>query len=183
MIIPMIVILLILLFGYYYNKMVQLRQLVREGFSGIDVQLKRRHTLIPNIVETVKGYSQHEQDLFRKVTELRTKLSGTNNAEQTKITENELSASLKNIFVIAEAYPQLKADKNFLDLQKNLTEIEDQLQMARRYYNGTVRNYNIAIQSVPANLIASLFNFRVEQFFQIEYATERKSPDIDFGKA
>lgn len=163
-----------------YNRLVKLRLLVKEAYSGVDVQLKRRHDLIPNIVQTVKGYSQHERDLFEKVTELRSELSGSKFNEQMQAGEAELSASLRNIFVLAEAYPELKADKNFLGLQEDLTEIEDQLQMARRYYNGTVRNYNTAIQSFPNNMIASGFQFGAEEFFKVQLSSERDVPSVEF---
>lgn len=164
-----------------YNKLVRLRLLVREGFSGVDVQLKRRHDLVPNIVQTVKGYSSHERELFERVTELRSKLSGSKFDEQMQSGESELSASLRNIFVLAEAYPELKADRNFLSLQQDLTTIEDQLQLARRYYNGTVRNYNTAIESFPNNVLAGLFNFKREPFFKVQLSSERDAPDVNLS--
>jgi len=153
--------------------------LVREASSGIDVQLKRRHDLIPNIVDTVKGYSQYERKLLEDVTSLRSNvIEGSNLKEKNKV-ENELSKALKSIFAVAENYPDLKANKNFLDLQKTLSEIEDQIQLARRYFNGTVRNYNILVESFPSNLLAHIFKFKSLDYFEIEYATERKVPDVN----
>lgn len=163
-----------------YNRFIRYRTMMGEAFSGVDVQLKRRHDLIPNIVETVKGYAQHEKRLFEEVAALRTKLMGGVSEKEKGELESGLSYALKSIFALAEAYPELKANQNFLDLQKNLTEIEDQIQMARRYYNGTVRNYNILTESFPSNIIAQWFNFKKADFFEIEYATERKVPEVKF---
>ncbi|MCA9399148.1 MAG: LemA family protein [Candidatus Omnitrophica bacterium] len=165
---------------YFYNKLVRLKMNMKEAFSGIDIQLKRRHNLIPNIVETVKGYSRHESELLESVTRMRSELQGQTAPGRDIPKENDLSKSLKSIFALVEAYPDLKADKNFRQLQENLIEIEDQLQYARRYYNGTIRDYNILVQSFPSNLIANTFNFTKEEFFEIEYATERKTPDVQF---
>ncbi len=176
-----VVVVIIVLVAAMYNKLVRLRLLVKEGFSGIDVQLKRRHDLVPNIVQTVKGYSSHEKELFERVTELRSKLSGQNFHDQMQQSESELSASLRNIFVLAEAYPELKADKNFLSLQEDLTQIEDQLQLARRYYNGTVRNYNTAVESFPNNILAGIFGFKKEAFFKVQLSSERDAPDVKFS--
>ena len=165
---------------FIYNKLVQLNVLVQEAFSGIDVQLKRRHDLIPNIIETVKGYSAHERGVLEKVTTLRSQIATGKSIKDTQTAENQLSAGLRSIFALVENYPDLKADKNFQELQKSLTAIEDELQMARRYYNGTVRNLNILIQSFPINLLAQWLHFQKAPFFEIEYATERQTPDIKF---
>lgn len=150
----------------FFNSFIRNRNRLKEAWSGIDVQLKRRADLIPALVETVKGYGSHEKSLLTEVTKLRT--------------PQEVAGGLKNLFALVENYPQLKADKNFLDLQKNLSAIEDDLQYARRYYNGCVRNYNTGIESFPGNLIASWFKFKSEPFFEVEYVTERKSPDVAF---
>lgn len=165
-----------------YNGLVRKRMLVREASSGIDVQLKRRYDLIPKIVDTVTGYTQYEKSLFERVTELRSQLvSGSQSPVEKAKAESELSGALKSVFALAEAYPALKASEGFLQLQNTLAEIEDQIQMARRYYNGSVRDYNVMTQQVPSNIIASLFKFAPEKFFELEYATERKAPDIKFS--
>ena len=168
---------------YIYNQLIRNRFLVREAFSGIDVQLKRRHDLIPSLVETVKGYMQHERKLLEEIARLRTRVMSTQSLKEKGELENNLSQTLKSIFVLVENYPNLKANENFLMLQKDLTEIEDALQLARRYYNGTVRNYNIMAQSFPNNLVAGMFNFKLEEFFEIEYATDRQVPDVKFESA
>lgn len=163
----------------FFNRLVKLRFLMKEAWSGIDVQLKKRHDLIPNIVEAVKGYTAYEQKVFTEVTNLRTTaVTDTANVREKSEAENEFSRGLKNIFALMEAYPDLKANKSFLDLQRALIEIEDALQMARRYYNGTVRNFNTAVETFPSNLIASFFNFKAADFFEIEYASERRVPDV-----
>ncbi|MFC1594342.1 LemA family protein [Candidatus Omnitrophota bacterium] len=180
MIIAIIVIFLVVFGMVLFNKLIRLRALMREAWSGIDVQLKRRHDLIPNIVVTVKGYAKHEKNTLEQVIKLRTEITGTKTVAEKGVAENNLSGMLKSIFALAEAYPDLKANKGFLELQNNLIEIEDNIQLARRYYNGTVRNFNIAVQTVPSNIVAGLFNFKAADFFEIEYATERKTPDVKF---
>jgi LemA protein len=179
----LIIALLVIAFIILFNRLVRYKNMMKEAWSGIDVQLKRRHDLIPNIVEAVKGYMQHERKLFEDITNIRAKLAGTaaTTIKETQEAEKGLSGVLKNIFAVAEAYPDLKANQDFLALQKGLTEIEDQIQLARRYYNGTVRNYNIAVQSFPGNLVANGFNFKEAEFFEIEYVTERQVPDVKFG--
>ena len=140
-----------------FNRLIRYKNLMREASSGIDVQLKKRHDLVPNIVKAVSGYMQHERSLLENITRIRTELITPRVNLKKGEAENKLSQALKSIFALAEAYPDLKANQNFLHLQKELINIEDQLQMARRYYNGTVRNYNILVQSFPANIIARLF--------------------------
>ncbi len=142
-----------------YNRLVKSRNQVKEGWSGIDVQLKRRHNLIPNLVSTVEGYAEHEKDVFEEVTALRTKIRETHSVEQKGMLEGQLSRGLMNIFAVAEQYPDLKANTNFIQLQEQLAEIEDQIQLARRYYNGTTRDYNTLIESFPQLIIAALFQF------------------------
>lgn len=166
--------------GLLFNQLIRCRFLMKEAQSGIEVQFKRRHDLIPNIVETVKGYMQYEQKLLEDITSIRSKVLNFKDNESKQKLENSLSLGLKNIFALAENYPDLKANKSFLELHQALVEVEDQLQMARRYYNGTVRNYNIAVESFPGNIIASFFGFKPAEFFEIEYATERQAPDIRF---
>ena len=151
---------------FLFNRMIRDRNLLKEAWSGIDVQLKRRADLGPALVEVVKGYASHERKLFADVAVLRT--------------PKEVVEGLKSVFALVESYPQLKADKNFLDLQKNLSGIEDDLQYARRYYNGCVRNYNTRIQSFPGLILAKPAGFREEKFFEVDYVTERKNPDVAF---
>ena len=150
-----------------FNGLVRLRNMVREGWSGIDVQLKRRTDLIPNLVETVKAYAAHERGLFEEVTQRRASSIAASDVQGQASAERALSGSLGRLFALAEAYPQLKADQNFLELQKQLAETEDQIQLARRYYNGAVRNLNIAIQSFPPVLIAGPLGFKEEPFFEL----------------
>lgn len=145
------------------------------------MQLKRRHDLIPNVVETVKGYAQHERKAFEEITRLRSKLSDQSMTVQEKgKLENSFTQALKSIFAVAEAYPDLKANQNFIELQKTLADIEEQLQLARRYYNGTARDYNIMVESFPNNLLAALFRFAKAEFFEIELTTERETPEVKF---
>ena len=164
---------------FAFNRLVRVRQLVREGWSGIDVQLKRRHNLIPSLVETVKGYATHEQETLEEVTRLRAD-ADPNNADRRQLRdrENAVTDGLKRLFAVAEAYPDLRAHRSFLTLQKQLIEIEDQIQYARRYYNGAVREMNTRVESFPANLVARLFGFRKEEFFEIQTATERRVPEV-----
>lgn len=161
-----------------YNQLIRLQNLTSEGWSGIDVQLKQRADLIPNLIETVKGYMSHERGVLEKVTELRTKALASDDVEERAENENMLTGALKQLFAVSENYPDLKASQNFIDLQNALTNIENQIQLARRYYNGTVRNLNIKIQSFPSNIVASIFKFEPAQFFGIENAAEREVPTV-----
>ena len=163
-----------------YNSMVRGRILVREGFSGVDVQLKRRHNLIPNLVKTVEGYADFERSVLDDVTRLRTQAMGDQSVDEKQRDESALSGALHNLLAVAENYPDLKANTNFLDLQQNLADIEDALQKARRYYNGTVRDYNTRVQIFPSNLIARAFGFRNEEFFEMENESERAVTDVEF---
>jgi len=164
-----------------YNRLVRLRNMVKEGWSDIDVQLKRRATLIPNLVETVKGYVGHERSLLSEIANLRSRSLQAQGVGQKGEIETALSKSLGSLMAVAEGYPDLKANQNFLELQKELTEIEDQLQTARRYYNGTVRNLNIAVESFPSNIAAKLFIFVQAEFFAIDDANDRQAPHVSFG--
>ena len=161
-----------------YNLFVRDKNLIKEAWSGIDVQLKRRHNLIPNLITTVKGYSQYEKSLLENITEKRSEAISAADIKEIAPTESDLSGMLKNLIVVAENYPDLKANENFLDLQKQLIDIEDQIQYARRYYNGAVRNYNIRVESFPSNLIATIFHFEQDSFFEISFATERNTPEV-----
>ena len=161
-----------------YNLFIRDRNLMKEAWSGIDVQLKRRHNLIPNLVTAVKGYSKHERNLFEDITEKRAKTIQIDNIKEKSTLETDLSGMLKTLFAVVEDYPDLKANENFLDIQNQLTEIEDQIQYSRRYYNGTVRNYNIRVESFPNNIVSGIFGFKPEEFFEITFATERKTPEV-----
>jgi len=163
-----------------FNKLVKNRNLVFEGWSGIDVQLKRRYDLIPNLVETVKGYAGHEKEVLARVVELRNSAAQAQTASEKAPIENMLTQTLRQLFALAEAYPDLKANQNFLDLQGQLSEIEEQIQFSRRYYNGTARDMNILVQSFPSNLIARSFGFNEADYFEIELATERETPKVEF---
>jgi len=167
---------------YAYNALVSNKNLTGEGWSGIDVQLRRRADLIPNLIETVKGYAAHEDKLFRDIAELRARsIAGGTVAEQSAVGQ-AMTAALGRLFSVAEAYPQLKADANFRDLQDKLAAVEDEIQMARRYYNGAVRNLNTMIESFPSNLVANFFKFQKAEFFEIGDAAAREVPKVDFKK-
>ena len=179
-----IIIGLFIIIGFYlifsYNNLIKNKNLVQEGWSSIDVQLKRRSNLIPNIVNAVKGYMKHEKQLFEEITELRAQSDSANSVTDQGKTESSLSNSLMNLFAVAENYPELKANENFIDLQKQLQDIENEIQMARRYYNGTVRNNNVLIESFPTNIIANSFNFKKADFFEIENPEVRNVPNVEF---
>jgi LemA protein len=165
---------------YVYNGLVSNKNLVAEGWSGIDVQLKRRADLIPNLIETVKGYASHEDGLFREIAALRAKsISGGSVNEQSAVGQ-AMSGALGKLFAVAEAYPELKADANFRDLQDKLSGIEDEIQLSRRYYNGAVRNLNTMIESFPSNVVANFFKFLKAEFFEIGDAAQREVPKVDF---
>ncbi len=165
-----------------FNSLVRTRQMVNEAWSGIDVQLKRRSELVPNLVDTVKGYAAHERSVLEQVTEMRAAARAVpqGNVAARAQAEGALSAALGRLLAVAENYPDLKASDNFLQLQQQLSSLEDELQMARRYYNGTVRNLNVLVQSFPSNLIANLFGFRTRDFFQLG-AGEGALPQVDLA--
>ncbi|MBL7132770.1 MAG: LemA family protein [Phycisphaerae bacterium] len=162
-----------------FNRLIRRRNLMREGWSGIDVQLKMRRNLIPNLVEAVKGYSEHEKAALERIAVLRSQGEKAADVAEANASENALTRQIKGLFALAERYPDLKASKNFIELQEQLAEIEDQIQMARRYYNGAVRNYNTLAQSFPSNLVAGVFGFRRGEFFEIETATDRQVPEVE----
>ena len=167
-----------------YNRLVTLRQRVREAWADIDVQLKRRWDLIPNLIETVKGYAAHERQTFEAVTKARSDAMAaaqTGSPEQRAQAENALGAALLNLRAVAEAYPQLQAIQEFKDLSENLTATEDKIAFARRFYNGNVRDYNTAIQTVPTNIIAGMFGFTAEQYFELTDPTQREVPKVSFS--
>jgi len=167
---------------FIYNRLVSTRQMSNEAWSGIDVQLKRRSDLIPNLIDTVKGYASHERGVFEEVTELRNQAraaSPDDVAGRGKI-EGALSMALGRLLAVAEAYPDLKANANFLELQRELSTLENEIQMARRYYNGAVRNLNTMVQSFPSNLVASQFSFEKRDYFEIEEPGDRAVPKVSF---
>jgi LemA protein len=161
-----------------YNRLVRARQLVREAWSGIDVQLKRRHDLIPNIVAAVQGYSTHERGVLSDVTALRGGALTSGDLAQRAQAESTLTQAFKTVFALAESYPDLKASQVFLSLQESLTAVEGEIQYARRYYNGAARELNILVESFPSSLIAAAFAFQREDYFEIELATERDAPEV-----
>lgn len=164
-----------------YNSLIRSRNRVDEAWSDIEVQLKRRYDLIPNLVNTVKGYARHEDAVFNKVTEARTRAMGAQAPQEKLAAENMLSATLKSLFAVAEDYPDLKANQNFLQLQSDLTDTEDKIQASRRFYNGNVRDFNTKLQVFPTNLVASLLGFSPRTFFDIdEKGAEGQPVNVQF---
>ena len=163
-----------------FNRLVRTRQMTNEAWSGIDVQLKRRADLVPNLVELVKGYAAHERGVLEEVTRLRGAAGALpkDDVAHRAQAEAALTAAIGRLIALAESYPDLKASANFLELQQQLSTLEDELQMARRYYNGAVRNQNVLVQSVPSNLIAGLFGFRERDYFELPDARERAVPQV-----
>ena len=168
-----------------FNRLVRMRQMANEAWSGIDVQLKRRSDLIPNLVDTVKGYAAHERGVLDEVTQLRSAARAVPSGDVAARAQVEgaLSLALGRLFALAENYPDLKASGNFLDLQQQLSGLESDLQMARRYYNGTVRNLNTLVQSVPSNLVARMFGFGERAYFEISDEAERAVPRVSLVPA
>ena len=164
-----------------YNGLVKLRTTSESSWSDIDVQLKKRYDLIPSLVETVKGYASHEKDLFEKVTKARSQAMQAGTPEEMAAGNNMLTGTLKSLFAVSEAYPELKANTNFLDLQRQLEMIENDIQSARRYYNAVVRDYNIKTETFPSAIVASMFGFSKKQFFELDSADERKPIKPDFS--
>ena len=162
-----------------YNGLIRSKNRVDEAWSDIDVQLKRRYDLIPNLINTVKGYAAHEKQLFERVTEARTRAMGAGSAHDKAEAENMLTNTLKSLFAVSENYPDLKANQNFLELQRELTDTEDKIQASRRFYNGNVRDFNTKIQVFPTNLIAGMLNFTKREFFEAEGA-EKEPVKVEF---
>lgn len=162
-----------------YNGLIKLKNRVDEAWSDIGVQLKRRHDLIPNLVSTVKGYAKHEKQLLEEVTEARSRAMGAKTPEEQAQTENMLSETLKSLFAVSENYPDLKANQNFLELQKELTDTEDKIQASRRFYNGNVRDFNTKIQIFPNNLVAGMLKFKEYEFFEVE-EKEKENIKVEF---
>ncbi len=178
--IAVLVLLTLLIIGAY-NKLVRGKNMLDEAWSGIDVQLKRRHDLIPSLVNTVKGYAAHERDTLEAVLEARARAMNNagKGADAVSASENELTGALRSLFALSEAYPDLKANENFLQMQQQLATLEDEIQMARRYYNGQAREQNNRVLTFPMNVIASFFGFRKEPYFEMSEA-ERAVPEIKF---
>jgi len=163
-----------------YNGLVRLRNQVENAWSQIDVQLRRRYDLIPNLVETVKGYARHEQGTFTQVTEARSRAMQASGPEAQAAAEGDLSRVLKSLFAVAEAYPELRANENFLSLQAELSKIEDAIQNARRYYNAVVRDLNTSCEVFPSNLVAGSFGFSKKEYFELDSESERSAPRVSF---
>lgn len=174
-----VAVVLVLWVIFIYNGLIRLKNRVDEAWSDIDVQLKRRYDLIPNLVNTVKGYAAHEKSLFEKVTEARTRAMSAGNAVDKAQAENALSGTLKSLFAVAENYPDLKANQNFLELQRELTDTEDKIQAARRFYNGNVRDFNTKIEVFPNNVFAGMLNFTKREFFEAE-GKEKEVVEVKF---
>jgi len=171
---------------WIYNSLIRARVRVDEAWSDITVQLKRRYDLIPNLVNAVKGYAAHEKEVFEKVTEARTKALSAQTVGETAQAENQFQSALKSLFAVAEAYPQLRASENFQQLQAEITDTEDKIQAARRFYNGAVRDLNIKIQTFPTNIFAGLMGFKPREFFEVggtEAAAVAEPVKVDFGNS
>ncbi|MGB0629683.1 MAG: LemA family protein [Alphaproteobacteria bacterium] len=183
-IVPLLVVLGVIVFWAVitYNKLVSRRERVRESWSGMDVQLKRRSNVVGNLVSTVKGYAAHERETLEAVTQMRARAEaaadGDTGARQAA--EGELSTALIRLFAVAENYPELKADGTFVELQKTLSDLEDEIQMARRFYNGSVRNLNTSIGSVPSNIIAKQFGFQPAEYYEVDHAADKILPKVSF---
>jgi len=161
-----------------FNRFIRQRNLLREAWSGVDVQLKRRHDLVPRLVECVKGYREHERTLFEDVARARSQAETAQGVEAMGKAENGLAHQVRALFAVAEAYPELKASQSFQQLSTSLVETEDQLQYARRYYNGVVRDLNIMVESFPSGIVAGVFGFKSDSFFEVEAVTERLAPQV-----
>ncbi|AFA48455.1 LemA family protein [Acetobacterium woodii] len=185
MIAMLIIIGLIVIIGLWLitsrNSFVSIKNQVEEAFSTMDVYLKKRYDLIPNLVETVKGYATHESETFTKVTAARTAAMNSTSIDEKIANENALSGTLKSLFAVAEAYPQLQANTNFLDLQQQLKSLEDDIANSRKYYNAVVRTMNTKVESFPSNLVASMFGFKKQPFFEVGSQEERENVKVKFN--
>jgi len=177
----LVIVALLLFYGVgLYNGLVRKRNAVEEGWSGIDVQLKKRYDLIPNLIETVKGYASHEKETLDNVIKARNQAQSATGIDQQMAAENQLSGTLSRLFALAESYPDLKANASFLQLQDQLAQIEGDIEKARRYYNGTVRENNNAVETFPGSVVANMFGFHISEYFEIELKDERKNPKVQF---
>lgn len=180
-IVIIVLIVIVLLYGVsIYNRLVKLRTMVQEAWSSIDVMLKKRHDLIPNLVETVKGYATHERATLDSVTQARANALNANSLQEKEAAENSLSQAMVRLNAVAEQYPDLKANTNFQQLQGELTGIESDIEKARRYYNGTVRENNILVETFPSSIIANMYKFEKSPFFELQNAAEREVPQVKF---
>lgn len=182
--ITLIILAAIAIFFFYgisiYNRLVKLKTMVEEAWSSIDVMLKKRHDLIPNLVETVKGYATHERETFDSVTRARAAAMGANTIQEKEAAEKNLNQAMMNLNAVAEQYPDLKANTNFLQLQGELSALEGDIEKSRRYYNGTVRDNNILVDTFPSNILANIFKFTKSTFFELDNVAERIVPSIKF---
>jgi LemA protein len=185
MVIVIIIVVLLLLIGLTYvlvrNSLVSLNQRVGESWSGIDVQLKRRHDLVPNLVESVKGYATHESETFEKVTQARAAAMAASGPAQASQAEGQLTAALGGLRVVAEQYPQLRATENFQQLQRQLSELEDEIQASRRIYNSNAQMYNTRIQQFPGSIVANQGGFQAKEYFEVEDPADREAPQVSFS--
>ena len=179
-IILIIILVLAGLLAVIYNSLVALKNRAKEAWADIDVQLKRRYNLIPNLVETVKGYAVHEKGVFEKVTQARSNAMQAGDPKAKAEAENMLTGALKSLFAVSENYPDLKASTNFLELQRELRDTEDKVQASRRFYNANVRDLNIKIESFPSNFVANMFNFKQMELFELVEAEKRAVPKVEF---
>lgn len=180
-IIIVVVVVILLWLAGTYNGFIRAKNNVDEGFATMDVYLKKRYDLIPNLVETVKGYAKHEKETLEAVVNARAQVGSAGSVEERMEGENQLSGTLKSLFAVAEAYPDLKANENFLDLQKQLQSIEADIANSRKYYNGVVKTYNIKCETFPSNIIANIFHFTKRPMFEVNSEEERENVKVDFG--
>ena len=175
-----IVVLLVLAYIGMYNSLVSLRNQVKNAWAQIDVQLKRRHDLIPNLIETVKGYVKHERDTLENITKARTNAMQASGAAAAGKAEGELSGAISKLMLVVENYPDLKANQNFLALQEELSSTENKVGFSRQFYNDSVLRFNTKTQTFPSNIVANMFGFKQAEFFEIQVATEREAPKVQF---
>ncbi|HFK5560722.1 TPA: LemA family protein [Elizabethkingia anophelis] len=181
LIVVIALVVIVLLYGVsVYNKLVKFRNLVQEAWSSIDVMLKKRYDLIPNLVETVKGYATHERETLDSVTQARTMAKNAGSVQEKEVAEKNLNQAMMNLFAVAEQYPDLKANTNFQQLQNELSSLESDIEKSRRYYNGTVRENNTLVESFPSNIIANMYKFEKAPFFELQNTAEREVPSVKF---
>jgi LemA protein len=179
-VVGVLVVLALIVVGLY-NKLVRLRNRCENAWAQVDVQLRKRYDLIPNLVEAVKGYAAHERAVFEEVTEARTRAQQAQGVQEQAQAENALTAAIGRLFAVAEAYPELRATENFQQLQAQLTEVEGDIAVSRQVYNDTVLTYDTALETVPTSIIAGMFNFRPREYFEVEEAAIREAPQVSFN--
>lgn len=178
-----VVLLAIIIIGWYistYNKLVRMKNAVEEAFSTIDIYLKKRFDLIPNIVETVKGYAKHESETYQKITDARARLGSASTPDEKIAADKQMTAAVRNLFAVAENYPELKANTNFMDLQNQLKAMEGEIAQSRKYYNATVREFNIKIQSFPSSIVARKMKLEKASLYEVDSAEERQNVKVSF---